>query len=163
MCYTQLAEAFFGIDAFTTNGMCLKESVHRFIKDLMIARWCVLRGSIAREGRRLSHLKGEVATLWECLSHDLFFHVRLYAEPIYSLTRPYRHCKKPRRKDVHCWMSKAAGVTAILKRYGDKESLKQLDEQCEILGDILSALGLDGEGQCKECKRQLPWCILSDR
>jgi hypothetical protein len=54
--------------------------------------------------------------------------------------------KRPRPVDVQAWSSKVATVTKILTQYADKESLQQLDEQRQKLGDILATLGLDEKG-----------------
>jgi SNF2 family DNA or RNA helicase len=44
---------------------------------------------------------------------------------------------------IRTWLKDVEGLTKILTRYGDQESLKQLSEQRETLSDLLQALEID--------------------
>ncbi|KAG1851648.1 P-loop containing nucleoside triphosphate hydrolase protein [Suillus subluteus] len=50
---------------------------------------------------------------------------------------------------IRAWLKDVDGLTKILTRYGDRESLKQLSEQQETLSDLLQGLGIDINGGSK--------------
>ena len=64
-CYPQLAEVFFGTDAYTPDGVALKPSVRRFVDVLMIAMWPSMGKAIKRERIGLGALKENVDATWE--------------------------------------------------------------------------------------------------
>ena len=64
LCYSQLAEAFFGSDGFTADRICLKEPVRRFIDSLMVAYWANIRSRVDRERKRLVTLQENVNNAW---------------------------------------------------------------------------------------------------
>lgn len=47
------------------------------------------------------------------------------------------------------WLRHVESLTKILKRYGDKDSLRQLSELRKKLGDMLGAVGLNEKGRDK--------------
>ncbi|KAG1741204.1 P-loop containing nucleoside triphosphate hydrolase protein [Suillus occidentalis] len=50
---------------------------------------------------------------------------------------------------IRAWLKDVEGLTKILTRYGDRESLKQLSDQQETLSDLLQGLGIDVNGGSK--------------
>lgn len=63
---------------------------------------------------------------------------------------------------IRTWLKDVDGLTKILTRYGDQESLKQLSEQREILGDLLQGLGIDVKSgsQCRASTSTHLCCYL---
>ncbi|KAG1837021.1 P-loop containing nucleoside triphosphate hydrolase protein [Suillus tomentosus] len=47
---------------------------------------------------------------------------------------------------IRTWLKDVDGLTKILTRYGDQESLTRLSEQQEILSDLLQGLGIEVKG-----------------
>ncbi|KAG2063485.1 hypothetical protein BDR04DRAFT_1037816 [Suillus decipiens] len=88
LAYSGIAEALFGPESLTEDGIALKEPVRRFLDALMA------------------------------------------------------HC-------IRTWLKDVDGLTKILTRYGDQESLKQLSEQQETLSDLLQGLGIEVKGGSK--------------
>ncbi|KAG1834958.1 P-loop containing nucleoside triphosphate hydrolase protein [Suillus subalutaceus] len=107
LAYSGLAEALFGPESFTEDGIALKEPVRRFLDALMAHHWAKNRKSI-----------GQFLSMAEQSQH-------LDAE------------------GIRTWLKDVEGLTKILTRYGDHESLKQLSEQQETLSDLLQGLGID--------------------
>jgi hypothetical protein len=66
-----------------------------------------------------------------------------------ALTTTAESRSRPLREDVRCWTNGVNKLTKILLRYCDKDSLQQLSEQRERLGDMLGAMGLDDKGRDK--------------
>src|SRR5262245_35169945 len=56
---------------------------------------------------------------------------------------------RPSVQDIRAWTRRVNSLTRILNRYADKDSLQQLSEQRQKLGDALDALGLDQKGRDK--------------
>jgi chorismate-pyruvate lyase len=67
--------------------------------------------------------------------------------------------RRPNTEQVRSWLRNVDALTKILNRYRDKESLQQLTQQRQTLGDLLDALGLDGKGRDKT--RMCLFSILS--
>jgi hypothetical protein len=55
----------------------------------------------------------------------------------------------PARAKIRQWLNKSDALIAILKRYGDDASVKELAQQQVTLGDMLAAMGLDAKGRDK--------------
>ncbi|KAG1836505.1 P-loop containing nucleoside triphosphate hydrolase protein [Suillus subalutaceus] len=92
LAYPGLAEVLFGIDAFTEDGIALKEPVRRFLDTLITHHWA---------------------------------------------------------RNRKTWLKDVEGLTKILTRYRDQESLQQLSEQQETLSNLLDGLGIDIKGGSK--------------
>lgn len=151
-CYPDLARDLFGEDGFTSDGICMKEPVRRFVELVMINKWIPMKSGVVRERARLEGHRKDVNDLWEG-SHSLFF-CRLSVfkrspSTIPALTTTTESRTRPLREDVRRWTNGVNKLTKILQRYGDKDSLQQLSEQRERLGDMLSAMGLDDKGRDK--------------
>ncbi|KAG1833201.1 P-loop containing nucleoside triphosphate hydrolase protein [Suillus subalutaceus] len=131
LAYSGLAEALFGPESFTEDGIALKEPVRRFLDALVAHHWAKNRKSIVRERGRLGKLKNKVDETWQEFSS--------MAEQNKRLDTEY----------IRAWLKDVDGLTKILTRYGDRESLKQLSEQQETLSDLLQGLGIDINGGSK--------------
>jgi peptidyl-tRNA hydrolase len=46
-------------------------------------------------------------------------------------------------ESIRMWLRDVEGLTKILVRYGDQESLQQLSEKRDTLRDLLQGLGVD--------------------
>jgi peptidyl-tRNA hydrolase len=46
-------------------------------------------------------------------------------------------------ESIRTWLRDVEGLTKILVRYGDQESLQQLSEKRDTLRDLLQGLGVD--------------------
>jgi hypothetical protein len=64
LAYPSLAEALFGTDAFTEDGVALKEPVRRFLDTLIVHHWARNRKSIMRERGRLVKLNKKTDNVW---------------------------------------------------------------------------------------------------
>ncbi|KAG1763002.1 P-loop containing nucleoside triphosphate hydrolase protein [Suillus placidus] len=131
LAYSGLAEALFGPESFTEDGVALKEPVRRFLDALAAHHWAKNRKSIARERGRLGKLKSKVDETWK----------------EFSSMAEQSKCLDTER--IRTWLKDVDGLTKILTRYGDRESLKQLSEQQETLSDLLQGLGIDVQGGSK--------------
>ncbi|KAG2336606.1 hypothetical protein BDR05DRAFT_896483 [Suillus weaverae] len=67
--------------------------------------------------------------------------------PEFSVMAEQSKCLDTER--IRTWLKDVDGLTKILTRYGDQESLKQLSEQQETLSDLLQGLGIDVQGGSK--------------
>ncbi|KAG2097976.1 uncharacterized protein F5147DRAFT_777839 [Suillus discolor] len=128
LAYTGLAEALFGPESFTEDGIALKEPVRRFLDALVAHHWAKNRKSIGRERSKLGNLKTKVDKMWK---------------EFLSLAEQ-RECLDA--EDIRTWLKDVDGLTKVLRRYGDQKSLKQLSEQQEMLSDLLQGLGIDVKG-----------------
>ncbi|KAG1891850.1 P-loop containing nucleoside triphosphate hydrolase protein [Suillus fuscotomentosus] len=125
LAYSGLAEALFGPESFTEDGIALKEPVRRFLDALVAHHWAKNRKSIGRERERLGKLKSKVDQMWKQFLS--------MAEQSQDLDA----------EGIRTWLKDVEGLTKILTRYGDQESLKQLSEQQEMLHDLLQGLEID--------------------
>ncbi|KAG1894055.1 P-loop containing nucleoside triphosphate hydrolase protein [Suillus fuscotomentosus] len=131
LAYSGIAEALFGPESLTEDGIALKEPVRRFLDALMTHCWAKNRKSIGRERERLGKLKSKIDQTWKEFSSMAEHGQRLDAE------------------GIRTWLKDVDGLTKILTRYGDQESLKQLSEQQETLSDLLQGLGIEVKGGSK--------------
>ncbi|KAG2098226.1 uncharacterized protein F5147DRAFT_656118 [Suillus discolor] len=122
LAYPSIGEALFGMDAFTEDHIALKEPVWCFIDNLMA--W---KGALSPFSILIYLLTSTVVGL--------------------VLTELVEGGERPDMKLIRTWLKGVEGLTKILTRYGDKESLKNLAEQWETLSDILQVLGIDHKGQ----------------
>ncbi|KAG1829710.1 P-loop containing nucleoside triphosphate hydrolase protein [Suillus subalutaceus] len=125
LAYSSLAEALFGPESFTEDGIALKEPVRRFLDALVTHHWAKNRKSIGRERGRLGKLKIKVDQTWK---------------EFQSMTE---QSKRLDAEGIRTWLKDVEGLTKILTRYGDRESLKQLSEQQETLSNLLQGLEID--------------------
>ncbi|KAG1793303.1 P-loop containing nucleoside triphosphate hydrolase protein [Suillus plorans] len=103
LAYSGLAEALFGPESSTEDGIALKEPVRLFL-----------------------------------------YWIFLMPNPIYpEFLSTTEQSKCLDAEGIRAWLKDVDGLTKILTRYGDQESLKQLSEQREILSDLLQGLGID--------------------
>jgi hypothetical protein len=153
-CYPHLARAFFGIDAFTPDGICMKEPVRRFVETVVICKWRQLKRCVERERVKLPLLKKEVDSLWKGM-WDIFLLRLFYSSSIEQPVDPTELIDiadsghRPKTYQIRAWSSKLSTLTKILTRYADKDSLEQLLEQRERLVGVLDAMGLDPKGHDK--------------
>lgn len=69
--FPHIAEALFGDDAFTKDGVCLKEPVHQFIETLMLNAWSVRLTRVCKKQRKsLEPKKAEAERAWNGLFHS---------------------------------------------------------------------------------------------
>ena len=57
--------------------------------------------------------------------------------------------KRPSSTTILQWFKSVEALHTILLRYGDDESVTELEERRRTLGDMLDAMGLDGNGRDK--------------
>jgi hypothetical protein len=65
LAYPSLAEALFGADSFTEDGVAVKEPVRRFLDTLATHLWAKYRKSIGRERGRLAKLREKIDEKWK--------------------------------------------------------------------------------------------------
>ncbi|KAG1860096.1 hypothetical protein F4604DRAFT_1684473 [Suillus subluteus] len=123
LAYSGLAEALFGPESFTEDGIALKEPVRHFLDALVAHHWAKNRKSIVHERGRLRKLKNKVDEMWQEFSS--------MAEQNKCLDTEY----------IRAWLKDVDGLTKILTRY----------EQQETLSDLLQGLGIDINGGSKNC------------
>ncbi|KAG1838807.1 P-loop containing nucleoside triphosphate hydrolase protein [Suillus subalutaceus] len=134
LAYPSLANALFGPDSFTEDGIAVKEPVRRFLDTLAAHLWAKYRKSIGRERGRLGKLRNKIDERWQEFSS--------LAEQNKSLLDA---------ESIRTWLKDVDSLTKILTRYGDQESLKQLSNQQEMLKDLLQGLGIEviGGSPCR--------------
>ncbi|KAG2336736.1 P-loop containing nucleoside triphosphate hydrolase protein [Suillus weaverae] len=125
LAYPALAEALFGPDSFTEDGVAIKEPVRRFLDTLATHLWAKNRKSIGRERGRLVKLKSKVDQRWQ---------------EFLSLAEQNKLLEA---ESIRTWLKDVESLTKILTRYGDQESLKQLSDQEGTLSDLLQGLEID--------------------
>ncbi|KAG1772227.1 P-loop containing nucleoside triphosphate hydrolase protein [Suillus placidus] len=137
LAYPTLAEALFGPDSFTEDGVAIKEPVRRFLDTLATHLWAKNRKSIGRERGRLAKLKSKVDQRWQ---------------EFLSLAEQNKLLEA---ESIRTWLKDVESLTKILTRYGDQESLKQLSDQEGTLSDLLQGLEIDVTGGSK-CRLPKP-------
>lgn len=148
LAYSGLAEALFGPESFTEDGIALKEPVRRFLDALAAHHWAKNRKSIVRERGRLGKLKNKVDETWKGTLLFLL-HIVLPNSICSEFSSMAEGNKRLDAEYIRAWLKDVEGLTKILTRYGDGESLKQLSDQQETLSDLLQGLGIDVNGGSK--------------
>lgn len=57
--------------------------------------------------------------------------------------------KRPPQAQIRSWLKDFEGLARILKQFWDKDSDATLELQCQKIGDIMGALGMDAKGRDK--------------
>jgi hypothetical protein len=73
MCYPQLGQALFGLDALTSDGVCLKEPVRQFVDTMTNTNWVQLWSWLSKEREKIGTLKTIVEQSFHSASHFTFF------------------------------------------------------------------------------------------
>lgn len=148
LAYSGLAEALFGPESFTEDGIALKEPVRRFLDALVAHHWAKNRKSVVRERGRLGKLKNKVDETWKGTLLSIL-HLLLPNSICLEFSSMAEQNKFLDAEYIRAWLKDVEGLTKILTRYGDQESLKQLSDQQETLRDLLQGLGIDVNGGSK--------------
>lgn len=155
--YPHVAGALFGDDAFSDDGVFLKEPVRKFIDATMVEIWGRFRKMIQRERGRLEKRREEADALWQGAvllaprappHHQT--HSLTHSPPPSDITTSTDDGRRPTAAKIRTWLAKVETLMAIVNRYGDDASAEELRRQRETLGDMLDSMGLDSKGRDKQ-------------
>jgi hypothetical protein len=154
MAYPDLANALFGDDALTSDRVCLKGPVRRFLESLTLIFWQSNRGSFEKSREKMDMLYPKVESSWKGMKPPNTPIPGTHTSFPPELSELMEEGKRPDVKKLLAWVDDLSSLISIVRNFRDAKAVTILKEQRDRLKEMLNAMGI-GKGAGKRAKSAL--------